>query len=109
MQNFNILWGVIATVLLMLVAFVVWSRVGLLDHTNKQPVHDMTDASQWFITTSCQPRVYDSQNNLITAFVNAFEQIVDVSTVQLLNLEVAIKSLLYQKTPRFFCSWNHSR
>ncbi|MDQ5902066.1 MAG: hypothetical protein QG606_282 [Patescibacteria group bacterium] len=68
---------------------------------NQQQVRDMADASQWFITTSCQPEVYDSQNSLITAFVVAFEQVMGTPVVQLLNLEVAIKSLPYKQTPRF--------
>ncbi len=61
----------------------------------------MTDDSQWFILTSCQPEVYDSQNSLITAFVHAFERAMGIPVVWLPNLEGAIKYLPYRQVPQY--------
>lgn len=77
------------------IALVIWARRRVL--TENELKETMINDHEWLIVTSCQPEVHDSQNSLITAFVAAFEQVVDTSIVLLSNLEVAIKSLPYKQ------------
>ncbi len=82
------------------IGFLVWAR------TRWPAENDSKETSegdpQWSILTSCQPAVYDEQNELITAFGDAFSEVVEMPYEEMLNLREAIKSLPYHQVPRYF-------
>lgn len=77
-----------------------WARKRVL--TENDSGETVVNDSQWFISvTTCQPAVYDSQNGLMKAFVEAFEGVTGMSVDLLLSVESAIGSLPYQQVPQY--------
>lgn len=83
------------------IGLVTWARRRVLAENDSGET--VVNDSQWSIfVTTCQPAVYDSQNGLMTAFVEAFEGVMGMPVDLLPSVESAIGSLPYQQVPRYF-------
>ncbi len=87
----------------MLAAAVIWAMAEAIMWARRRVLAEndsgetVVTAPEWFIVTSCQPKAYDSQNSLITAFVIVFEQAMGTPFDQLRELDWELTTLLKKK------------